>query len=450
MGPLEKAPVKSELSYQLRCHIVPYPLDRSQKMTRLNTLGFALAFDPSSYSSGDVVKVDVAVIGGGATGTYAGISLSDMGHSVVVVEKLGLLGGHTNTYVDAGTGIAIDYGVQRYQNEANTLDFFSRLNVTPSDDFPVSAYNTTIYADFSSSKVLDFTPGTNFTGWLEQCYKYPWMQYTSDIPPPVPEDLYLSMDKFITKYDLGDISCSTNRIVGGNDKIYESALDVLGSSVLLNSTVIAAKRGSTADEATYLVVSTPTGLKLIQASRLLITIPTTKTNMAPFAPDTKEEQVFTDFEVSGYYTGLVRFSEAVLPAATAYENADPNAEYYLPQPPALISFAPTAVENLYTYRAYSTNVLSDSDAQTETLDLINTFVTGLTGKTADIELAAFNSHSPFRPSLTSEAIKGGYWGKMYGLQGYRNTWYTGAQFLPGSSQLWNYTATLLPDIVANL
>jgi heterodisulfide reductase subunit A-like polyferredoxin len=39
---------------------------------------------------------DVCILGGGSTGTYAAVRLSqDLGKSVVVVEKTGRLGGHT-------------------------------------------------------------------------------------------------------------------------------------------------------------------------------------------------------------------------------------------------------------------------------------------------------------------------------------------------------------------
>lgn len=73
-------------------------------------------FDAQNYPSGDVITRDVAVIGGGATGTYGAVKLRDAGKSVVLVEKEGLLGGHVNSYTDPSTGVSIDYGVQAFWN----------------------------------------------------------------------------------------------------------------------------------------------------------------------------------------------------------------------------------------------------------------------------------------------------------------------------------------------
>ena len=73
-------------------------------------------FDPQTYASNEVIARDVAIIGGGATGTYGAINLREAGKSVVVVERNGRLGGHTETYIDPITGTAADYGVQAFWN----------------------------------------------------------------------------------------------------------------------------------------------------------------------------------------------------------------------------------------------------------------------------------------------------------------------------------------------
>lgn len=78
-------------------------------------------FDPSSYASGDVISRDVAVIGGGSSGTYGAINLRKLGKSVVLVEKEAVLGGHTRTYLDPTTGLSVDYGVQAFANCTSAL-----------------------------------------------------------------------------------------------------------------------------------------------------------------------------------------------------------------------------------------------------------------------------------------------------------------------------------------
>jgi hypothetical protein len=49
---------------------------------------------------GGVIRRDVCVVGGGSSGTYTAVRLRDLGRSVVVVESLGRLGGHCETFHD--------------------------------------------------------------------------------------------------------------------------------------------------------------------------------------------------------------------------------------------------------------------------------------------------------------------------------------------------------------
>ena len=77
-------------------------------------------FDPQNYASEDVITRDVAVIGGGSSGTYGAINLRELGKSVILIEREAVLGGHTNTYIDPITGISVDYGVQAFWNSTSS------------------------------------------------------------------------------------------------------------------------------------------------------------------------------------------------------------------------------------------------------------------------------------------------------------------------------------------
>lgn len=435
--------------------------------------------DPSTCLSRDVVNVDVAIIGGGATGTYAALALKDAGKSVVVVEKAGVLGGQTDTWVDEETGIAFEYGVQRYQLDDITTSFLDRLGVAYDSEFP-SPYNTTVYADFSTNKVWDFVPGHDFSGYLEQLQKYPWTVWTSKISEPVPADLYLSMDDFVVKYGLEDLIFTifteygsplldyptfsvlsetglavlsatqenTLRASDGNNQIYIAAEKLLESHVLYNSTVSQVHRNSSS---VSLKVKTPAGQKLVEAKRLLVTIPTTATNMAPLDQDDEEKDIFSKFFGTGYYPGMIRLEPGTLPAGISYRNAAPDAQYNIPKGPAILFLSPSTIPNLYRYGYFSHELIPTEEAGKDAVESIKEFIETITNKTdVVVESLSVKSHSPFHSRLSAKDIKAGYWEKMYGLQGHRNTWYTGAQFLPGSSQLWNYTASLIPDIVAGL
>ena len=279
-------------------------------------------FDPSTYASKDVITRDVAVIGGGSTGTYAAVNLQYLGKSIVLVEKENVLGGHTNTYTDHATGITVDYGLQAFWNSESAISqhlrrwcfidlpivsvaraYFRLLDIEtgPFQLLP----NTRVFADFQSGKKVDNVLSTfNFTAYAAQLGKYPYLLYSWDLPNPIPEDLLISFGDFIKKYNLEDVAfdvfnsaegvsnilseptvnvfkfidesfldtSSGNGIVprSSNGEIYVKAATRLGKDVLLSSTVVAARRGGTI---TSLVVKTPKGNKLIRASKLLITIP---------------------------------------------------------------------------------------------------------------------------------------------------------------------------------
>lgn len=69
-------------------------------------------YESSTFRPKDIIHRDIAIIGGGSSGTHAAISLKDKDKSIIVIEKQGRLGGHTETYDDPGTGTPIDYAVQ--------------------------------------------------------------------------------------------------------------------------------------------------------------------------------------------------------------------------------------------------------------------------------------------------------------------------------------------------
>ncbi|RHZ67839.1 hypothetical protein CDV55_100675 [Aspergillus turcosus] len=438
-------------------------------------------FDPLSYAPNEVIDVDVAVIGGGATGSYAAITLADLNWRVAVVEATGVLGGHANTYIDPATNIPIDYGVQRYGKDAGALAFFKRLGVTYTDHGS-SAPNTTVYIDFTTGQPLQqFPPSANFSGYLQQLRKYPYLLYTTNVPNPIPADFALPFADFLQKYNLQDVAfqiaeefgpslldtpvlnvitetgleelsldaTNTVSIEGGNSQIYIHVLADLGSThVLFNSTISAAQRNGSA--LIRFVVDTPTGNRLIQARRALVTIPTTLTNMAPFDLDARERDIFSRFSGPGLWVGLVTVNG--LPAGTCYTNVGTNTFYHIPTLPAVTALTPTAVGGIYRFEYWDNDLsLSIAEAKARSLAIIRRFAQQVAPYAQEQpEMLAFNSHAPFKVGLTGEAIAQDYWNKMYALQGHHNTWYTGVQFLAGSSQLWNYTATLIPDIVAGL
>ncbi|MCJ1353601.1 MAG: hypothetical protein MMC33_003588 [Icmadophila ericetorum] len=234
-------------------------------------------FDTACYSSSDIITREVAVVGGGSSGTYGAIKLSDMGRSAVVIEKESLLGGHVNTYTDPENGVKIDYGVIVFANNSVVIDFFARFGISLVP-LSVPSGGTTVYADFKTGRQLsNFTPDANLSPYTTLLDSYPDLSYNwTTLPSPVPQDLLLNFSDFVEKFCLQDFAFSiySSAATGGlgnilqqltlsvfkaanrvatqgakvetanhdNHQIYDLALAELGSNVLLNSTVIAAQR----------------------------------------------------------------------------------------------------------------------------------------------------------------------------------------------------------------
>ena len=76
-----------------------------------------------------VIERDVVVIGGGSSGTYTAVRLTDLGKSVVVVETTDRLGGHTQTYTDPATGLTTDIGVMVFHDLPIVHSYFGRFSV---------------------------------------------------------------------------------------------------------------------------------------------------------------------------------------------------------------------------------------------------------------------------------------------------------------------------------
>jgi len=436
-------------------------------------------FDTGRYSWEDVIRKDIAVIGGGASGTYAAVTLGDMGKDVVLVERASRLGGHENSYTDPATGINVDYGVQAYYNISVTRDFFARFNVSIVDY--TFGGGTTVYADFTTGELLsDFAPGENLSAYAQQLAKYPDLAWSWNVPDPVPEELLLPFGQFVQEYSLESAAYSifdsaegvanppfldqltvnvfkyidqgylAGGVQGGfvttaqhdNGELYSKAQDELGSNVLLNSTVVAAYRPCS-DPGVILVVRTPTGPKLILARQLLVSIPLVLSNMEPFDLDERERDLFRRWNYSAYYTGL--FSNTGLQDGYRYSNVGINTSYHIPELPGAYAINPTAVDGLHYFWYGSPVEISQCDIEAE----MTAVVRRLTNSTdQEPQFVAFQSHTPFKLEVSAEDIQDRFYDKLYALQGYRSTWYTGAAMLShNSGELWNFTAALLPRIV---
>jgi hypothetical protein len=163
-------------------------------------------WDASAFGPENIINRDVAIIGGGSSGTHAAISLKDKGKSIIVVEAKARLGGHTETYTDPATGKGFDYGVQVFHNISTVQRYFQRF------DIPLAALGpdgtTAANYDFRTGKPVNVTApsqeelGAALANYATFLHKYPELNNGMFLPSPVPEDLVMPFGEFAKKYHI--------------------------------------------------------------------------------------------------------------------------------------------------------------------------------------------------------------------------------------------------------
>lgn len=454
--------------------------------------GFAVALPQPSinagdYKKGDIITRDVCIIGGGSTGTYSAVRLGDFNKSVVVVEAKGRLGGHTETYIDPTTQIPVDIGVEVFHNLSIVTDYFARFNVPLTMAvFPPTPQQ---WVDFRTGEVVaGYAPanttalGEAFGAYTAQLLKYPGLNGGFFLPNPVPEDLLIPFGNFVEKYSLqavvytifqftqsmGNIlntpTLYVMKVFGldlvrsiqegflttahhDNSELYQNAQAALLPNLLLNSTVTNMDRDS--NGGIQIEVATPTGRKLIQAKKLLITIPPLVDNLCEFDLSDTERDIFSQFSNVGFWTALTRNDG--LSDEMAINNVAAATPDNLPILPGIFSINPTGVPGLHAVKYGAPSSLPDSYVQGAIINSIRRLGTGGAdpGASSHADFAVFSSHTPYGLTVSADAIKNGFYSKLYALQGERNTFWTGAAFnAHDSSMLWVFTEGILPAIAA--
>ncbi|EOD45632.1 putative amine flavin-containing superfamily protein [Neofusicoccum parvum UCRNP2] len=415
-----------------------------------------------------------------------------MNYTVSVIEHQGRLGGHTETYIDPGTGTPIDYGVVVWHDLDIVRKYFSRFGI-PLTKAGFSGQET-LYVDFATGKRSDYSspdPTAALAAYEKQLEKYPYLEEGFDIPYPVPEDLLLPFKDFVDKYGLENMVTTVFQFGQGlgdilhlptiyvmknfgldilrnirtgflttahdnNSEIYSLARAELGPDVHLNSTVLSTSRTSTS---TRLLIRTPSGPKVILAKQLLLTIPPTPTNLRPFALDARERALFSQFKHSYYLTGLL--TGVGLPPNTTLSNVDTARPFALPALPAAYYFAPTRVAGTFDVKfgapigafadpsgaAPAAAVSASIVATAERLRVANGW--GADGESP--AFVAFSDHGPFEMVVGADAVAGGFYRRLGALQGYRGVWWTGAAWhTHDSSLLWRFTEGVVERLVERL
>ncbi|KAI1196106.1 hypothetical protein F5X97DRAFT_325781 [Nemania serpens] len=448
-----------------------------------------------------VIERDIVILGGGATGIYAAVHLADYNQSVVVIEKRDRLGGNTHTYYDPVTRIPVNFGVQFYYDDAVVHAFFDRLGVPLTSGSAAGSLNP-LFVDIARSSVAknQKVPPIG-DDYLAQLSKYPYLENGFHLPNPVPKDLLLPWVDYIAKYNLTDsaiaslqgpnpagsplkrlslyqfnfvndvvLSQSAGHIVSSankdNAELYVKALQDIGKqNVLLGSNVLKGTRQSSGIE---LLVSTQEGNVVVRAKQMIVAAPPNRKNIATIGLDSHESTVLSQIGGYPFYSGVV--NQTGLPAGFDFKNTALENKFDAPSLPYLVHLADSGtIPGVFYYTYSSLEPLTQAAVQAAVRKDIRKLQIALKSQgatredTRKLQIAlksqgatqstapnflAFSDDSPFHLEQSAKSIKGGFYDQMYGLQGYRNTWYVSALFVLNAAQLWNNTAALLPSIVS--
>ncbi|KAH8685917.1 hypothetical protein BGZ60DRAFT_543108 [Tricladium varicosporioides] len=299
----------------------------------------------------------------GVYGSYSTIRLSELGKTVIVVEERSQLGSHTGTHTDSTIGSHFDIGVTVQHDLPIVKDYLSQLNISLAKSRTADP-RTSVYFDFSTGRpvpgYIPTDPTPGLIGYAAQLAKYPYL---------------------------------------------EEGFGELGPNVLLNSKILEVDRSS-ANQAKVLV-STPFSRTLLRCSKLVLTIPPKFDHLNGWDLSWSEESLFKQSNIQYNLTVI---------------NVSPKTEYQLAVLPGIYKLSPSGIPDPLNCKSGSPKALSDSEVKKKIL----TSVAGLqlpAKRPSAPELAVYSSHLPFELTVTPRAIAGGFYKRLYELQGQRNTYF---------------------------
>ncbi|KAK2761651.1 hypothetical protein FQN54_001479 [Arachnomyces sp. PD_36] len=422
---------------------------------------------------------DVVILGGGATGTYAAILLQDLGKSVAVVERNDHLGGHSATFYTSD-GSHMDYGVQGFFNTNTTRTFLNRLNIDSEPLRQVS--NESRKVNFNTGEqVPEEEPAVDTTASLLQyslaLSNFPYfLDGAYDLPDPVPEDLLIPFGEFVKKYNVESIipiafvfAHSVGNLMdtpaiyviqdfgiphvtallggyvkakNGTAEVYNRAAEILSADVLYESTAVTVSRPGNEQKQQGIIVEAKSASgrsTIINADKLLITIPPSLQNFKGFDLDDEEKSLFSQWLYKSYYIAVV--GNTGIPDGVSVVNTIPENPGSLPREPFVWHLDDVGVPGYKTTKIVGNASFSEEDAKKLLLGNIQQMhESGTFVGAGEAEIIAWGSHTPITMSVSPEAVRGGFYRDLYALQGHRNTFYTGLAWCSDySALLWGCT-----------
>lgn len=455
----------------------------SELLIALGSYPLAEARKQTAKSQIETVTTDVLLVGGGSSGTYAAIQLHDSNKTVAVIERAGKLGGHADSYYGPN-GNVYNVGVQIFYDIPVVTDYFARHGV-PLFTAPTNATATTVNADFSlgvaapAANVSTAELGAaiqRYSEYLAANFSTVYPGYY--LPDPVPEDLYMPWGDFMSKYGLDAIANLINayiqpaeawkepalfplkllsldplkgitsgfKVTRDVNDLYRSAASILGDSVFYNSSVTTLCRSDAGVEA---IVQTPSGIKRFVAKKLLVTTPPVSANFEGWDLVDTETELFNKFITQQYYAGVIRHSG--LPQATL-QNVAFTTPFNIPVLPTLFNVVPTGFqENTSAFYYAAHERVEPEVVKADTVATLERLAAGGVIGESDTEFLEFFDHPNVRMYVSADDVRDGIYSRLYALQGQRNTYWTGAAWVTqASSPIWDFTKSVVSDLLADL
>ncbi|TLD19982.1 hypothetical protein PspLS_09358 [Pyricularia sp. CBS 133598] len=442
---------------------------------------------------------DVVVIGGGASGAYAAVRLrDDLNKTVVLVEKEEILGGHVDSYTDTETGQSYNYGVQTFIETPNARAFFARhgIDVAP----PTRLLNiTTKYVDFTTGQDVPFVlPSSDASSVAMRKYKEVAEKYEHLMvpgyfnwpsPQDIPGDLLMPFRDFVDKYQIQDAVPTIWRITGvgsgdisdlltmhvmqafgapmarallleqqqlvvasgRNQDLYDAVARNFGDDLLLSTTVTTGQR--TDDGVVLLTENHKTGVVTrIKAKKLLVAMAPTEKNLKSLDLDDEERDPISKLTRNANWAGIVESSQLPvngtlynIPAAAA-----PSNYLELPKSPFTARFDYFGQGKYFRIMVITDAAMTSEETQGVVQQEFDNMVDKrvVSGNKEALKFVAWSHHDALSWGMSRQDILDGYYQKLYSIQGYRSTYWTGAAFAtPFQTHLWEFDEQLLPMIV---
>ncbi|KAK8876906.1 FAD dependent oxidoreductase [Apiospora arundinis] len=445
-----------------------------------------------------VTEVDVAIIGGGASGVYAAARLIDNNKTVVVLERnTDRIGGQTETYYDPTTGTPVNVGVKVFSNTTVTTDFLKRF------DFPMGTLNVgqtlatgTQYVDFATGRLIpNFTavvPAVQAAAmqrYAAELAKYPQIKFGYNLGPQVPEDLVLPFGKFMEKhnltgmaqtmfefnsgytplleipalyilkyldtYELQSLQSGSFIVAANGDSatLYRNAAKFLGERVVYGVSGMHIQRSSAAGGRVTISVGNSTkGTHMIRAKKLIIAAPPTLDNLRSTGLDldATEASLFGKLSAGVFYSLVVKDTGV---AKANLRNRHPANPYGFPDQPFIYSVIPLPkTSGLAQVLLGSASPLTASQVEARVAADIGRLPASLRGNATSVPKVVTMAAHTWNVMAPVADIKAGFYDKLEGLQGLKNTWHIGAAWTTQSSTtIWEgLEQEFLPKFLAAL